>query len=57
MDKEDFNCKEFLSSVSSSSGVYRMLDGKGTVIYVGKAKNLKNRICSHDTGAQYLHAW
>jgi excinuclease ABC subunit C len=51
MNKASFNHKEFLSSVSSLPGVYRMLDDKGTVIYVGKAKNLKNRISSYFTKA------
>jgi len=30
--------------ISNSSGVYRMLDKKGQVLYVGKAKNLPNRL-------------
>jgi len=30
--------------VSNSPGVYRMLDKKGQVLYVGKAKNLPNRL-------------
>ena len=46
-----FNFKEFLGSVSSSPGVYRMLDDQGNVIYVGKAKNLKKRISSYFTKA------
>ena len=30
-----------------SPGVYVMLDGDGNVIYVGKAKNLKNRVTQY----------
>ena len=29
------------------SGIYKMLDDSGTCIYVGKAKNLKNRVSSY----------
>ncbi len=39
---EDF--KEKLKHLPESPGVYVMLDASGTVIYVGKAKNLKNRV-------------
>ncbi len=35
---------EKLKDLPSSSGVYLMLDEYGQVIYVGKAKNLKNRV-------------
>ncbi len=31
-------------------GVYYFKDQKGDVIYVGKAKNLKKRVCAHFTG-------
>jgi excinuclease ABC subunit C len=34
----------------SSSGVYLWRNSEGTVIYVGKAKSLKNRLCSYFAG-------
>lgn len=42
-----FDFKPFLNTLTHCPGVYKMLDAKGVVIYVGKAKNLKNRIASY----------
>ena len=42
-----FDSKAFLSTVTSQPGVYRMYDAAGTVIYVGKAKDLKKRLTSY----------
>ncbi|VEA64849.1 Excinuclease ABC subunit C [Serratia plymuthica] len=42
-----FDAKAFLSTVTSQPGVYRMYDAAGTVIYVGKAKDLKKRLASY----------
>lgn len=39
-----FDIKEELKKVPSDPGVYIMKDKIGTTIYVGKAKNLKNRL-------------
>ena len=38
------NLKIKLKNLTKESGVYKMLDKSGNVIYVGKAKNLKNRL-------------
>lgn len=42
-----FDAKSFLKTVSTQPGVYRMYDASGTVIYVGKAKDLKKRLSSY----------
>ena len=39
--------KKKIPLVSNSPGVYRMLDKKDQVLYVGKAKNLPNRLKSY----------
>lgn len=51
---DDFSSNPFrshietiLKTLPSSAGVYQYLDKEGTVIYVGKAKNLKNRVSSY----------
>ncbi len=42
-----FDLEDFLRHLSTGPGVYRMLDAAGEVIYVGKARNLKNRVSSY----------
>ena len=39
--------REKVKQVSARPGVYRMLDEKGQVLYVGKAKNLKHRLLNY----------
>ena len=42
-----FEHKAFLKTLTQRPGIYQMLDGDGAVLYVGKAKNLKNRVSSY----------
>ena len=42
-----FDHQSFLKSLTQRPGIYQMLDGDGQVLYVGKAKNLKNRVTSY----------
>ncbi len=42
-----FDAERFLKNVSTLAGVYRMYDDQQNLLYVGKAKNLKNRLSSY----------
>jgi len=39
--------KKTLPTLPAKPGVYRMINGKGEVLYVGKAKNLKKRVSAY----------
>ena len=41
------NIKEQLRLIPESSGSYQFYDKDNTIIYVGKAKNLKRRVSSY----------
>ena len=51
MKKEETDIKDYLKGIvlnlPDSPGIYQYLDTEGTIIYVGKAKNLKRRVSSY----------
>ncbi|MFK8029025.1 MAG: excinuclease ABC subunit UvrC [Gammaproteobacteria bacterium] len=42
-----FDPAEFLTRLTKRPGIYRMVDAEDTVIYVGKARNLRSRVSSY----------
>jgi len=46
-NQANFDGKEFVRTLTTSPGVYRMLDADGEPLYVGKAGNLKKRVGSY----------
>lgn len=42
-----FDHSSFLASVTQKPGVYQMYAADGSILYTGKAKNLKNRLASY----------
>ena len=42
-----FDSKAFLSRLTRRPGIYQMFNSAGDILYVGKAKNLKNRVSSY----------
>ncbi len=47
MSETTFDYKQFLKTVNTQPGIYQMFDAKDKILYVGKAKNLKNRLSSY----------
>ena len=47
MPNTDFDAKDFCVNLPHQPGVYRMINAKGEVIYVGKAISLKKRVSSY----------
>jgi excinuclease ABC subunit C len=42
-----FDSKTFLNTLTQRPGIYKMFNAQGEIIYIGKAKNLKNRVSSY----------
>lgn len=42
-----FDSKSFLARLTSRPGVYQMYDAADEILYIGKARNLKNRVSSY----------
>ena len=47
MAEDEFGLKEKVSKLPTTPGVYQFFDANGVIIYIGKAKNLKNRVSSY----------
>lgn len=51
MEKEEITTNDYLKGIvlnlPESPGIYQYLNAEGTIIYVGKAKNLKRRVSSY----------
>ncbi len=45
--RESFDAAAFVRSLTTRPGVYRMLNQRGEVVYVGKAQNLRRRVTSY----------
>ncbi len=46
-NEKSFDARRFVASLSHRPGVYRMRDGDGQVLYVGKARDLRKRVGSY----------
>ncbi|HWV74281.1 MAG TPA: excinuclease ABC subunit UvrC [Pseudosphingobacterium sp.] len=50
-----FDYREALKKIPHKPGVYQYYDKQGALIYIGKAKDLKNRVSSYFLKDEYLH--
>lgn len=47
----EFDPSAQINKMTSRPGIYRMLDARSEIIYIGKAKNLKKRVASYFSGS------
>lgn len=47
MSETEFDPVTYVKQLTTKPGVYRMFDASGSLLYVGKAKNLKKRVSSY----------
>jgi len=47
LPENSFDVKAFLKNLTTRPGIYKMFNDQGEIIYIGKAKNLKNRVSSY----------
>ncbi len=47
--KPNLKLQKKIENLPKTFGIYKMLDQKGKILYIGKAKNLKNRVQSYFT--------
>jgi excinuclease ABC subunit C len=45
--------KVFSPTIPTDPGIYKFVDTEGVILYVGKAKNLKNRLSSYFGDKKY----
>jgi len=45
--EDGFDVKAFLKNLTTRPGIYKMFNDQAEIIYIGKAKNLKNRVSSY----------
>jgi len=47
--------REYIKGLPNKPGIYQYWDDEGEIIYIGKAKNLRNRVSSYFVNEQQLH--
>ena len=52
----ELELKQYIAALPKKPGVYRYYDKNDVLIYIGKAKNLKNRVSSYFNNDKQLNA-